>query len=419
MALEDVFGSSCDVASDRMLPLGVEIESYFNWLDAQGFSAHSRQCKVSHVSRFNSYLRRLGRRDCRDVERRHAESFLSHGHWRRRGGSRRMFKDASRAVWSFLKYLSVRGIIEASPPSPPPYAMLLEGFLDYLRCVRALRESSIKAYRYYVTGLLECLEIDAITESLHKLTTAQIQALFAQQAKGKAVSTRGVIRAAWQSFLGFCAKRGYTASDLSRVLPKIFSYALSRVPRGVSEGDVVRVLECIDRTRRAGLRDYAIIRLLWIYGIRGSQILGLRIQDIDWRHSRIRFRAVKGGKEIIQPLTNEVGESLLAYLRHGRPQAAYSEVFLTACAPLHPLRHLGNVYNIVAQYMRRAGVAGPCLGPQSFRHAFATRMLGRGQSLKVIADMLGHRRISSSLIYTKVDVQMLGRLPLEWPEVQA
>jgi site-specific recombinase XerD len=59
------------------------------------------------------------------------------------------------------------------------------------------------------------------------------------------------------------------------------------------------------------------------------------------------------------------------------------------------------------------------LGPQSFRHAFATRMLGRGQSLKVIADMLGHRRISSSLIYTKVDFQMLGRLPLEWPEVQA
>lgn len=417
MALQDVFHPSCELVRYLMLPLGPEMDGFCNWLESQGFSSTVIQRRVLQVSHFNRYLHNLGLEDFRDISRSHADRFLCDGHWRYRSNSRGMLKEATRSVRSFLEYLSVRGILSDTIERPSPYVRFLKEYTEYLRCIRNLRESSIKAYCYYVTRFLEYLDTNALLDNLRELSSTQIQALFAKCVQGKAVSTRGQIKAALRTFLAFCAKRGYTVGDLSQVLPKIFTYALSSVPCGVSEGDVEKTLEIIDRLGSVGRRDYAIIQLLWTYGVRGSQVRALELQDINWSHSRIRFRAVKGGKEVVQPMTDEVGESLLDYLRYGRPQATYSEVFLTARAPIHPLWHPSNVYNIIARHMQSAGVARAGLGPHSFRHAFATRMLRHGQSLKVIADMMGHRSISSSFIYTKVDFRMLDHLPLKWPEV--
>ncbi len=116
-------------------------------------------------------------------------------------------------------------------------------------------------------------------------------------------------------------------------------------------------------------------------------------------------------------LTDEVGESLLDYLRYGRPKTAYCEVFLTDHAPLRPLK-ADSLYSMIASHMRRVGITGTALGPHALRHGFATCMLSAGQSLKAIADMLGHRHVNSTFIYTKVDFETLKRMPLDWPEVQ-
>ena len=92
----------------------------------------------------------------------------------------------------------------------------------------------------------------------------------------------------------------------------------------------------------------------------------------------------------MEPLTDEVGESLLDYLRDGRPEAACPEVFLTTRPPFKPLINPSTVTALVRERMRRAGVSGYLMGSHAFRHAFATRMLAKGQPLKTIADMLGH-----------------------------
>ena len=115
-------------------------------------------------------------------------------------------------------------------------------------------------------------------------------------------------------------------------------------------------------------------------------------------------------------MTHEVGDSLLDYLRQGRPDCKYPEVFLTAIAPFQPLRASGNVTTIVGDRIRRAGVTSCPKGSHVFRHAFAGRMLQHGQSLKTIADLLGHRNINTTFIYTKVDLETLKQLPLDWPE---
>jgi len=131
-----------------------------------------------------------------------------------------------------------------------------------------------------------------------------------------------------------------------------------------------------------------MVLLLHTYGVRGAQIRALCVEDIQWRHSRIRFRSCKGGKEILDPLTDEGGESLLDYLRHGRPKTVYHEVFLTDRAPFHPLK-ADNLYTRIASRMRRVGVSGAALGPHALRHAFATCMLN-GDQPDVIKKILQH-----------------------------
>ena len=124
---------------------------------------------------------------------------------------------------------------------------------------------------------------------------------------------------------------------LAEAVPKVFSYRLAQLPCHVSEQGAHKPLDSLDRSTPVGRRDCAMVLLLHTYGVRGSQIRALQLEDIQWRHSRIRFRSCKGGKEILDPLTDQVGELLLEYLRHGRHETAYRKVFLTDRAPFHPL----------------------------------------------------------------------------------
>jgi integrase len=188
------------------------------------------------------------------------------------------------------------------------------------------------------------------------------------------------------------------------------------VPRGWSEAQAQEILEAVECRSPVGLRDYAILLLLYTFGVRSGQVRALRLDDIHWSDNRIRFRAMKNGKDVWLPLTEAVGEALLGYLQQGRPVCACPQVFLTARAPYRPLRRSGNVAQIVRLYVHKAGIDAPRRGAHAFRHGFATRMLRQGHSLKAIADVLGHRRLSTTFLYTKVDFDRLEEVALAWPE---
>jgi site-specific recombinase XerD len=165
-----------------------------------------------------------------------------------------------------------------------------------------------------------------------------------------------------------------------------------------------------------GRRDYAIIQLLFTYGVRGGQVRALRLEQIDWAQSRILFAASKGGKDSCLPLTAEVGESLLDYLQNARPPTSDPQVFLTTRAPYHPLPRSSSLSVIIERRIQTAGIEIPSKGAHAFRHGFATRMLEQGQPLKAIADVLGHRYLGTTFIYTKVDFNSLQQVALEWPK---
>ena len=224
------------------------------------------------------------------------------------------------------------------------------------------------------------------------------------------------MRSALRTFFRFCLYQGYIREPLDLAVPTLRTYKLASVPRGLSDAQAQQVLECIDRKTEVGRRDHAIVQLLYTYGVRGCQVRALRLEHIDWARNLILFEASKGGKESRLPLTPEVGENLLDYLRNARPSTSYSHVFLTSRAPYHPLPRSSTLSAIVERHIRAAGVEIPNKGAHAFRHCFATRMLQQGHPLKSIADVLGHRYLATTFIYTKVDFNSLKQVALEWPE---
>ncbi len=413
MVLENLLHRSWELIRYRRPPLGLELDGFCQWLDEQGYSRSVIRSHISKVSHFNQYLRYLGIKDCREVQKLQADRFIDK-HLRKRG--RVSSRHTAAAVRCLMKYLSSRGILRSSGEIPPPYQDVLDEYVEYLRHDRALTESTIRIYCHYLIPFLQSLDGKHMLGSLSEVSPHEVHAFFAKHAQGKADTTRGQIQATLRTFFAFCAKQGYVGGHLAEAVPKVFSYRLANVPRHLSEQDAQKLLESIDRSTPVGRRDYAMVLLLHTYGVRGAQVRALCLEDIQWRHSRIRFRPCKGGKEILDPLTDEGGEALLDYLRHGRPKTVYREVFLTDRAPFHPLK-ADNLYTRIASRMRRVGVSGAALGPHALRHAFATSMLNGGQSLKTIADMLGHRTVNSTFIYTKIDFNTLQQLPLDWPEV--
>jgi integrase len=224
------------------------------------------------------------------------------------------------------------------------------------------------------------------------------------------------MQSALRTFLRFSLHQGYIDRPLDLAVPTLRTYKLSTVPRGLTDTEAQRILRCINRKSRVGRRDYAILQLLYTYGVRGGQVRALQMEDIDWEHNHILFKASKHGKDSRLPLTAETGESLLDYLQHSRPSSSFPHVFLTCRAPYHPLPHSSSLSAIVERHIRAAGIELCSKGAHAFRHCFATRMLHKGHSLKAIADVLGHRHLSTTFIYTKVDFNALEQVALEWPQ---
>ena len=248
---------------------------------------------------------------------------------------------------------------------------------------------------------------------LRKLTANDVERFFVVYGESHGKCARRSMQAALRLFLLFAAQRGLASADLADTVPSLRSYRLSGVPRGLSDHDLSQGLSSLESE---SARDRAIMHVLATYGVRRQQVSALCLKDIDWPGRRVTFDGHKGGKAVTHTLTTLVAESLATYLRHERPLVDTEAVFLRRCPP--HLRVSPNcVTSLVRAVMGRAGLSRR--GPHAFRHAFATRLLGKGQSFKTIADLLGLRSLSSVGIYAKVDFARLREVSGEWPEVQS
>jgi integrase/recombinase XerD len=151
------------------------------------------------------------------------------------------------------------------------------------------------------------------------------------------------------------------------------------------------------------IRDRAILILLAAYGLRSSEVTGLRLEDVNWDSETVSIRRPKQRRAQEYPLVNEAGEAILRYLERSRPHCARRELFLTLKTPFRPLSR-GSLYHLVSTRLVALGIRVPRHGPHSLRHACAGRLVSEGFSLKEIGDHLGHSSAYATRIYAKVDL---------------
>jgi len=221
---------------------------------------------------------------------------------------------------------------------------------------------------------------------------------------------------ALRSFFKFLLFRGYTNARLSDALPKLPTWQLSDIPRGIEWESVQKLLAAPNRRRSNGKRNFAFLLLLASYGVRSHQAANLKLKDIRWRAGLINFSACKGGKPLCFPLYENVAEALLDYIQNARGRHDFEEVFLQKRTTIKPIGP-GSLHSTLKLYYQKAGINSRSKGFHAIRHAFATKLMTEQTPIKNISDLLGHRSIKSTYIYTKVDLRQLRTLCRDWPQV--
>lgn len=217
----------------------------------------------------------------------------------------------------------------------------------------------------------------------------------------------------------FC-KAGFSSEDLSEFVPKIHYYAKAKLNKVWSEEEIAQMLGAIDRANPTGKRDYAIMAIAANLGLRTGDILGLTIDNFDWKSCCINLVQQKTSEYLTLPLTEQIGKAVIDYWRSGRPDTIAREIFVQHTLPYQKLTS-GMAYHMFNKYYADSGIqisGGRKHGLHSFRHSLASRLLERDTPVNVIGNILGHVNSDSTSTYLRIDIERLRKCALEVPEYE-
>jgi len=221
---------------------------------------------------------------------------------------------------------------------------------------------------------------------------------------GLSASSIKLIVVAMKIFFRFLAGKGEVERDPAEALalPRIERY----LPETLNELQVEQLLEKINTKVPHGLRDRAMIELLYASGLRTSELANARLENFSFEERVMRVTG-KGNKTRIVPVGRKACEALAAYLSTERPKfvkrRSSSEIFLSERGTKLTT---ARIWQIVKKHARHSGLEKN-IYPHLLRHSFATHLLGNGADLRIIQEMLGHADISTTQVYTHVDQQRL------------
>jgi site-specific recombinase XerD len=304
--------------------------------------------------------------------------------------------------------LEKQGRFQAQAERPKlPVDLILEAFERHLRTTRGVTDETCALYLRRVREFLEAtygrrkINAKRLTPQLLMRYVAQQSARYAPKA------AKSLIVSPIRSFLRFMALQGLCDTSLVCAVPTIPQRRLSSLPRCVNLKEVAALLGAFDLSDGSGLRNHAMALCLVRLGLRAGEVAKLRIDDIDWRAGTIRMQRGKSRRTRVLPIPKDVGQAIVAYLKKGRPSTVNRCVFVRHFPPVGLSISGSAVRSTIRRAFTRAGVDPPS----------ATHMVQAGASIKEVADVLGHRSIDTTGIYTKTDLPTLSAVALPWPEV--
>ena len=277
---------------------------------------------------------------------------------------------------------------------------LVDAFVDHLTVERGLAANTRLAYRLDLAQFSAYLRRKRL-EFSHSLTRQDItDFLLAQRKRG--LSTASIARqlAALRMFYRFLVREKFLTADVTQLIdtPKLWR----NLPDTLSTGDLELLLAAPNLRTKLGLRDRAMLELMYATGLRVSEVSHLRLNDLNADAGFLRTVG-KGSKERIVPVGKQAIHWLQRYLKESRRPTNCPEIFLSTRGRALSTK---SIWRLVRQYAHRAGITKH-LSPHTLRHSFATHLLNNGADLRVIQEMLGHADISTTQIYTHVDQQRI------------
>jgi integrase/recombinase XerD len=304
----------------------------------------------------------------------------------------------------------------ADEPAPDALSDALAEHASYLAVERGLRPNTLLSYRRDLRAYERALREQGVTEA--RGVTAALVAGYATRLRtatdddGKPrYVAASVARAlvAVRSFHRFCVDEGLAGVDPTEDL--IGPRVAAGIPKPLSEADVEALLAAAAAESPTGLRDRAILEVLYAGGLRITELVGLDRRDLDDETGLLRVYG-KGGKERVVPLGGPARAAVRAYLARGRTVLARPGRTGTRAGDAIFLNARGGrltrqgVWGLVRAAGRRAGL-GDQVYPHVLRHSCATHMVDRGADIRVVQELLGHASVSTTQVYTKVSAERL------------
>jgi len=291
-------------------------------------------------------------------------------------------------------------------PKETPMDRFVTLYLDYLAIEKGLSENSIQAYASDLADYLAFLEKNSITDPANVDTTFILAWLIHLTRKGLSARSRARHLISIRGFYKHLAVENLIASSPVKEIsiPKTGQ----SLPKIISVRDVEALIQAGDPQAPKGLRNIAMLEVMYGAGLRVSELIGLKHQDLNLDTGLVRVMG-KGSKERIVPIGTPARNAVRAWMETGRPGILkqLTSPYLFVARAGKPMTRQG-FWKIVKKYALAAGLSQG-ITPHTLRHSFATHLLEGGADLRFVQTMLGHSDISTTQIYTHISRDYLVR----------
>jgi len=279
--------------------------------------------------------------------------------------------------------------------------------------VCGLAEATLLRRRNCVRTFLSSLFGDGPIDP-QKITPKVLLKFVTDKAANLKPSSVGSLSCALRSYLRFLQFKGESNTALIAAVPRPPIWSLASLPPSLSKTDMDRFWAAFDTTLTNNKRDYAMARCMADMGLRCHEVASMRLDDIDWQNGILQLHLSKSRRQEQLPLPDITGRAIVDYLRNSRPTTASRSLFVYHRAPMGQGVAVTTVRSAIHSAFARADL--PCRGTHVLRHTAATIMVQGGATIKEVADVLRHRSINTTAIYTKVNLPELQRVVMPWPE---
>jgi integrase len=295
--------------------------------------------------------------------------------------------------------------------------LLYPEFDRYLEwcAVKGLAQSTIAKHYYIVKRIADgfsCLGLKNVSHLDMRMVIDYCKSL-----SSLSLSQRHDFVRILRSLIHFLFESGHIAGDYSQSVPGVPYRSDSRIPSYYTQDEVTRLLKAIGTDTPKQKRAYAVALIAARTGMRRSDIAELKFSSIDWENDKMEIIQKKTGEALCLALLPEVGEAIADYMLNARPVSDSEYIFLNHLYPFAPMKP-GTINDIVFGALDKAGIDinSRKKGPHALRFSLASKMLEAGETIKTIADALGHKNVQTTTMYAKIDTPNLGRCALPVPE---